>query len=172
MSIWCKFEVHNLLLNTLSVPTIWEFICFHVSNEYFNIVEFHNIAKLGNAIFVDTKYLNIMGPKSKINIVFQIWVMWPWLHPKVFMHSIYLPIIERIIPFQFLDISNNQLDPTISMLTFNIGTIIIPTTQLLLYQAIRTTNCEAQFSSSIFSHTIAIIINIPSQSQHTTFEDQ
>ncbi len=33
---------------------------------------FHNIAKLGNALFVDMRYLNIMGPKSKINIVSQI----------------------------------------------------------------------------------------------------
>jgi hypothetical protein len=68
-------------------------------------------------------------------------------------------LFERIIPFQFLDTSNNQLDPTISMLTFNIGTIIIPTTQLLFYQAIHTRNCEAQFSSSTFSHAIAIAIS-------------
>jgi hypothetical protein len=37
MFIWCKFEVPNLLLNMLSVPTIWEFIRFHVLNEYFYI---------------------------------------------------------------------------------------------------------------------------------------
>jgi hypothetical protein len=39
MSIWCKFEFPNLLLNMLSVPTIWEFIWFHVLNEHFYIVE-------------------------------------------------------------------------------------------------------------------------------------
>jgi hypothetical protein len=41
---------------------------------------------LANAIIVDMKYLNKMGPKLKINIVSQIWAMWPWFHPKVFMH--------------------------------------------------------------------------------------
>jgi hypothetical protein len=39
MSIWCEFEVPNLLLDMLNVPTIWEFICFHVSNEYFYTME-------------------------------------------------------------------------------------------------------------------------------------
>jgi hypothetical protein len=52
---------------------------------------------------------------------------------KILHNFIYLPIIERIFQFQFLHTSNNQLDPTISMLTFNIGAMIITTTQLLFY---------------------------------------
>jgi hypothetical protein len=138
----------------------------------------------GIQVFEFTKYVN-KNVRSRILVVGLKWVQsWkstlcPKFEPcdhdftqKFLWIFIYLPIIERIIPFQFLYTSNNQLDPTISMPIFNIGTIIIPTTLLLLYQAIHTRNCEAQFSSSIFSHAIAITINIPSQSQHPTFEDQ
>jgi hypothetical protein len=62
MFIWCKFEVPNLLLNMLSVPTIWEFIRFHVLNEYFYIVESIklNMAPWANIIMIDGTHGHII----------------------------------------------------------------------------------------------------------------